>query len=167
MPQDEILDIVDKYDHVIGQRNRDEIYQEGLSCFRVVNVFLINSTGQLWIPRRTASKRIFPLCLDVSMGGHVESGESYEVALKRELSEELNVSLHEYEATCLGYLTPHKDCVSAFMKVFELKTEQTPCYNQDDFCESYWLTPQEALSMIEHGERSKDDLPKLIKRFYT
>ena len=167
MPHDEILDIVDQDDNVIGRRSRCEIYQEGLSCFRVVNVFLINSTCQLWIPRRTVSKRIFPLCLDMSMGGHVESGESYEIALERELSEELNLSLYEHEATYLGYLTPHKDRVSAFMKVFEFKIEQTPFYNRDDFCEYYWLTPQEALSMIEKGEPSKDDLPKLIKRFYT
>ncbi|MGK7890087.1 MAG: NUDIX domain-containing protein [Leptolyngbyaceae cyanobacterium] len=163
---DEILDIVDQHDQVIGQKSRHEIYQEKLSCFRVVNAFLINSVGQLWIPRRTAHKRIFPLCLDVSMGGHVQSGESYEMALARELSEELNISCQEHDLIEIGYLTPHADRVSAFMKVFEIKTDQTPHYNPDDFCEYYWVTPQEVQFMIKAGEPSKDDLPKLIKRFY-
>jgi isopentenyldiphosphate isomerase len=85
---DEYLDLVNEKDEVVGKKLRSEVYAEGLSNFRVVNVFLRNFEGKLWIPRRTANKRIFPLCLDVSMGGHVESGESYEVAFKRELSEE-------------------------------------------------------------------------------
>ncbi|WP_292736317.1 NUDIX domain-containing protein [Nostoc sp. JL31] len=40
--------------------------------------------------RRSAHKSIFPLCLDVSMGGYVETGETYEDALQRELKEEFN-----------------------------------------------------------------------------
>ena len=58
---DELLDLVDEQDRIIGSGLRSEIYREGLSNFRVVNAFLINDAGQLWIPRRTANKRIFPL----------------------------------------------------------------------------------------------------------
>ncbi|MHC5743961.1 MAG: NUDIX domain-containing protein [Nostoc sp.] len=87
---DEILDIVDEIDYVIGQNKRSEIYRQRLCNFRVVNAFVINSLGQLWIPRRSAHKSIFPLCLDVSMGGYVETGETYEDALQRELKEEFN-----------------------------------------------------------------------------
>jgi len=74
---DEYLDLVDLQDSVIGRKLRSEVYAEHLSNFRVVNAFVLNSKGELWIPRRTADKRIFPLCLDMSVGGHVESGESY------------------------------------------------------------------------------------------
>ncbi len=163
---DEVLDIVDENDNVIGQKNRSEIYRERLSNFRVVNVFLVNSKGQLWIPRRSDSKRIFPSCLDVSMGGHVESGESYEDALVRELHEELNLSVNLSACTVLGYLLPHTDNVSAFMKVYEIKMDETPLYNRDDFSESFWLMPDDVLTKIAEGDRCKDDLPKLVERFY-
>jgi isopentenyldiphosphate isomerase len=83
---DELLDIVDQNDKVIGRKLRSEIYENKMSNFRVVNAFLINDNGQLWIPRRSANKRIFPSCLDTSMGGHVSSGETYEDAFKRELN---------------------------------------------------------------------------------
>jgi len=86
---DEFLDLVDEDDNVIGQKKRSEVYAEHFSNFRVVNAFVINSKGEILIPRRTADKRIFPLCLDMSMGGHVESGESYEVYRER-LSYRLN-----------------------------------------------------------------------------
>ena len=39
----------------------------------------------------------------MSIGGHVESGESYEEALKREASEELNINIDKLILSCLGF----------------------------------------------------------------
>lgn len=164
---DEILDIVDRSDSVIGQKRRSEVYAAGMANFRVVNAFLINSNGQLWLPRRSAQKRIFPLGLDMSMGGHVESGESYEAAFRRELNEELNLDLDRLCWRQLGKLTPHEDHVSAFMTVYEISSDSTPQFNRDDFIEAFWLMPEEALTRIEQGEFAKDDLPILIRQFYA
>lgn len=163
----ELLDLVDENDNVIGGKRRSEIYAENLSNFRVINVFVINSKGELWIPRRSSTKRIFPLCLDMSVGGHVESGESYEEALKRELKEELSLEIEETNCRLLGHLTPQKYKVSAFMKVWEIKTDKTPDYNKNDFIEYFWLTPKDLLEWISGGEKAKSDLPKLVKFFYT
>jgi len=163
---DEILDIVNEEDIVIGQKQRSEIYQQGAVNFRVVNAFLINSRGEIWIPRRSSHKKIFPLCLDVSMGGHVETGETYEDAFQRELKEELNLELKDVNYQLMGYLTPYKHHVSAFMKVYEIPTDITPDYNRDDFIDSYWLKPQILFEQIQNGEPAKSDLPKLIYHFY-
>jgi isopentenyldiphosphate isomerase len=164
---DEILDIVNEQDIIVGQKSRSEIYQKGIVNFRVVNAFLRNSQKEIWIPRRTAHKKIFPLCLDVSMGGHVETGESYEDALQRELKEELNLELKQVKYSLLGYLNPYQHNVSAFMKVYEILTDVTPIYNPNDFIESFWLTPQAVLDKIRDGMAAKSDLPKLIRLFYV
>ena len=163
---EEILDLVNENDEVIGQQSRTSIYQQNLSNFRVVNLFLVNAKGQLWIPKRTATKTLFPLCLDVSMGGHVDSGESYRDALKREVSEELNMSTEDDDYRLLGHFFPHIHHLSAFMKVYEMKVDATPAYNPDDFCEAHWMMPDELLGVIENGACCKDDLPKLVKRLY-
>jgi isopentenyl-diphosphate delta-isomerase len=166
-PTDEYLDIVDTNDYVIGTKRRSEIYALKMSSFRVINLFIKNTSGQLWIPRRAATKRIFPLCLDVSMGGHVESGETYFEALSRELKEELNMEIRNYQYSFLGKLTPHGNNVSAFMKVYEIQSNKSPDYNKKDFVDSQWLFPAEVINMLRHGDNGKDDLIKLITHFYV
>ncbi len=166
MGLDELLDVVDVHDQVIGQQPRSEVYRRGLLC-RVVNMFLENTQGQLWIPRWTAHKRPFSLCLDMSMGGHVETGESYEAVLKRELIEELRLEVEKTNCELLGYLTPHETGVSASMKVYRIRTDEAPPYNKDDFLEAQWLLPGELLRKLHNGEPAKRDLVILIQQFYA
>lgn len=163
---DEILDLVDENDVVIQSLPRLEIYARKLKYIRSVQAFLVNDKGELWIPRRTAIKQILPLALDMSVSGHIKSGETYEQAFIRELAEELNWGPEDIAFTCIGYLTPKDHGVSAFMKVFEIKTNLTPDYNKKDFVEASWMFPKDLLSRIEAGDTSKSELPRLVKLFY-
>jgi isopentenyl-diphosphate delta-isomerase len=54
----EYLDLVDENDNVIGNKKRSEVYAENLSNYRVINAFVINSNGEIWIPRRNKNKKI-------------------------------------------------------------------------------------------------------------
>jgi len=163
---DEYLDLVDENDNIVGKEKRSIIYQNKQSNFRVINAFIVNSRDEIWIPRRTVTKRVFPLCLDMSVGGHVESGETYEEALHRETLEELNIDLKITLYKFLGSLTPTKDDVSAFQRVYEIRMDKVPNYNRDDFVEYFWLTPKQLFERIRSGDKTKNDLPKLVKIFY-
>ncbi|NOY53453.1 MAG: NUDIX domain-containing protein [Deltaproteobacteria bacterium] len=145
---------------------RAEVYRFGLTNFRVVNAFLENAEGKLWIPRRTAEKKLIPLGLDTSMGGHVKSGETYEEAFARELQEELGLELMNVNWNEIGYLSPHMDGVTAFMKVYRIEMDSTPPYNRHDFIEAFWLTPKEIRKKLNEGDCGKDDLSRLLDRFY-
>jgi isopentenyl-diphosphate delta-isomerase len=164
MSADEILDLVDRDDRIIGQVRRSET--DDVCNVRVINVFLRDSQGRLWIPRRTAKKRAFPRCLDMSVGGYVSSGESYDEAFRREVHEEISLDIDHITWRRLGHLTPYRDNVSAFMWVYEVQTDDTPDYNPDDFAEYSWLHAAELLDRIKRGEETKDDLPKLVQIFY-
>jgi len=161
-----LLDIVNEDDKVIGQKRRSEVYLKSLSNFRAVNAFLINEEGKLWIPRRTKEKQIFPLCLDSSMGGHVKAGETYEEALGRELMEELRIDIRIDGYEYLGSLNPTKHSTAAFMKVYLLRTNNVPDYNTNDFIEFFWFYPKELLTRIHSGDKSKDDLPLIVKNLF-
>ena len=162
--------LVDEKDQPVGEgwQLRDHSPNNSVwQNFRVVNVFVKNSRGQIWFPRRASHKRIFPNCLDMSMGGHVDFPETYEQAFARELKEELNIEARDVHPKLLGYLTP-KDhpSLSAFMKVWEIEMEETPRFNPDDFSESFWFSSDEFRVRVKSGEGVKGDLPKLVDIFY-
>ena len=166
MNNEENLIIVNEHDEIVGHKPRSQVYAEGLSNFRVINAFIRNSSGELWIPRRVLAKRIFPGCLDVGVGGHVEFGETYEAAFRRETLEEIRIDVAGVSWRALGNLTPHGHGVSAFMTVYEIQHEAAPDYNPEDFIEAFWLSPRQVLERIADGIPSKDDLPILIRHFY-
>jgi isopentenyldiphosphate isomerase len=159
---DELLDVVNEYDQVIGKEYRSYVYKQNLSNFRVINVFVINSNAQLLIPRRAAHKKLFPLCLDTSVGGHVKAGESYQEAFERELWEELQLKTSEISYKFLAKFTPHQHNVSAFMQLYSIYTDITPAYNPDDFVSVSWMSIVELQEKIRQGEKTKGDLPTLI-----
>ncbi|MFJ2830963.1 NUDIX hydrolase [Streptomyces sp. NPDC087263] len=88
---DEILDIVDENDEVIGQSPRGEVYALGLR-HRAVFVQARDAEGRIFVHRRTPTKLVFPSLYDMFVGGVVGAGETYEDAALREAEEELGVS---------------------------------------------------------------------------
>ncbi|MER6689835.1 NUDIX hydrolase [Streptomyces minutiscleroticus] len=88
---DEILDIVDAEDRVIGRAPRGEAYAKGLR-HRCVFVRVEDAEGRLFVHRRTATKLVFPSLYDLFVGGVVGAGETYDDAALREAEEELGVT---------------------------------------------------------------------------
>ncbi|MEU7027512.1 NUDIX domain-containing protein [Streptomyces sp. NPDC046275] len=91
MSADEVLDVVDEQDRVIGQAPRGEVYARGL-IHRCVFVRVRDSRGRTFVHRRTPTKLVFPSLYDMFVGGVVGAGESYDDAALREAEEELGVS---------------------------------------------------------------------------
>lgn len=88
---DEILDIVDENDQVIGQAPRGEVYARGMR-HRAVFMLVRDEEGRIFVHRRTPTKLVFPSLYDMFVGGVVGAGESYDGAALREAEEELGVS---------------------------------------------------------------------------
>ncbi|GGZ07115.1 NUDIX hydrolase [Streptomyces poonensis] len=88
---DEIIDIVDEDDRVIGQWPRGEAYARGLR-HRCAFVLVRDAQGRIFVHRRTPTKLVFPSRYDMFVGGVVGAGESYDDAALREAEEELGVS---------------------------------------------------------------------------
>ncbi|MFE9625373.1 NUDIX domain-containing protein [Streptomyces sp. NPDC006527] len=87
---DEILDVVDEHDRVIGQSPRGEVYAEGLR-HRCVFIQARDADGRIFVHRRTPGKLVFPSLHDMFVGGVVGAGEGYDDAALREAEEELGV----------------------------------------------------------------------------
>lgn len=88
---EELLDIVDENDQVIGRSTRGEANARGLR-YRCTFVFVRDGAGRIFVHRRTPVKPIYPSRYDMFVGGVVGAGESYDDAALREAEEELGVS---------------------------------------------------------------------------
>ena len=162
---DERLDLVNERDEVVGQISR----ADPALCWRdvrVVNAFIRNRCGELWIPRRSPHKSLFPNALDVSVGGAVQSGETYEQAFRRETREEVGLNLNEVEWHELAAFSPYQTTLSSFIRVYEICGEAEPDFNRDDITGGEWLMPEQVLSRIAAGEAAKGDLAELVRRCY-
>lgn len=169
--QDELIDIVNEQDQVIGVIKRAEPEFMATRYTRIVLAFVVNKEGKLGMFRRTATKAVSPLHLAL-VGGCVQSGEDYETAAKREISEEINLNIDEHGFHLLGYHTPHEGWVNDkgigyHKKIYQitLKTDDAINLNPDDFCELLWMTPQEIVQnaksdKVAHGHEW------LVKQYY-
>ncbi len=88
---DEIFDLVDAEDRVIGQKTRGEVHAQGLT-HRAIHIFVCNKYGEILLQKRSHLKDSMPERWDSSAAGHVDSGEDYLPAAVRELEEELGIS---------------------------------------------------------------------------
>lgn len=91
MSAEEIIDIVDENDRVVGRSPRGEAYARGLR-HRCAFILARDAEGRIFVHRRTATKLVFPSLYDMFVGGVVGAGEGYDEAALREAEEELGVS---------------------------------------------------------------------------
>ncbi len=89
--KEEIFDIVDSNDKVIGKATRQECHSNKKLMHRGVDIFIFNSKGQLLLQKRSMKKDLYPGVWASSASGHLDSGETYEEAAERELKEELGI----------------------------------------------------------------------------
>lgn len=90
MAQDELVAIVDFENRVTGSATRRQMRSEGL-LHRATYVFVFDAAGRLRVQHRTLTKDVYPGYWDLSAGGVVLAGESYEVSAERELAEEMGI----------------------------------------------------------------------------
>ena len=112
MAADELIDELDASGKVIGVTTRADIRARRLP-HRCTYILVFNRRGDLFIHQRTPTKDVFPGYWDVTIGGVVAAGESFDVGAVREGGEELGVAIEP------EYLFP-----------FAFSNERTTCFGQ-------------------------------------
>ncbi len=88
--ESEMFDVVDAEDHVVGQATRGEVHAQNL-MHRAVHVLVFNKRRDCLLQKRSMWKDRHPGVWDSSAAGHLDAGETYEEAARRELAEELGI----------------------------------------------------------------------------
>jgi isopentenyl-diphosphate Delta-isomerase len=144
---EEIFDVVDEADQVVGQAPRPVVHAQNL-LHRAVSIFVLRIDGRLLLQLRSDSKDQYPGCYTSSASGHVDSGEDYESAAVRELREELSLELPiEYLAKFPG----GPETAFEFTRLYQLVTDVEPTLDPEEIVSAEFLPLDEIASMIEQS----------------
>ncbi len=139
---DEVFDVVDDRDVVVGKEYRREIHRRRL-LHRAIHIFWLRSDGMLCLQRRSFAKDNCPGLLSSSCAGHVDSGEDYLSAAVRELREELGVAVGPAGLVEVDYAPHHPDLGHEFVRVYVLKGDFPVSLARFEVDSILWRTPAE------------------------
>lgn len=117
---DELFDLVDEYDRVIGQVRRGDAHADRALMHRSIQVLIFSTEGRLLLQRRSRSKDLFPGYYCASASGHVDAGESYEATARREVREELGVAA---DLRYLGKTVVYSECETEITAIYSAQCD--------------------------------------------
>lgn len=135
---------VDENDNVLGEVSRERAHAEGL-LHRIAVTYVVNKEGKILVNER--AKDGF---LDHSSAGHVEIGESYLEAARRELMEELGIESEMKEigkGRSLDQLVGGKHSNHVFVAFLTHAESVQP--NPTEVKNVFWASPEEIQSDMQ------------------
>lgn len=99
---DELIDIVNTKGEPTGNTCMKSYAHQNGTLHASTHIWLYSSKGEVLIQKRSCSKDIFPNLWDVSVAGHIESGELPINAATREIKEEINLSISKDQLSYKG-----------------------------------------------------------------
>ena len=126
----EFLDVMNNKNNPLGIiKSRKEIHKDGY-WHRASHTWILNKKNHILCQKRSHNKEWFPDRWDMTFGGHVKTGESYESTAITELSEELGITVELKDLEFLmDFLIDKKDKRKGtlnreFLKVYLLRTKK-------------------------------------------
>jgi len=148
---DELFDVVDHADRVISQAPRHKVHARKL-LHRAVHVMVHDRNGRLFLQRRSLSKDTFPGCWDSSCSGHVDAGEDYPIAARRELGEELGWHDASLPLRPLLKLNASPETGYEFIQIYLMGPLSGPFeLHPEEIIEGHWSVPTDLDTLIREN----------------
>ena len=158
MKAEEIFDIVNERDEVIGRKPRSEVHARGL-LHRAVHVLVFNARGEFFLQKRSMNKDRQPGVWDSSCSGHVDSGEDYDQTAVRELREEIGLSLSATPER-LFKIDACAETDAEFVRVYRCQNDEPFHLHPEEIETGGWFSPEQVTRWIK--EKPQEFAPAFI-----
>ncbi len=162
--EEEIFDVVDFHDQVVGEAIRSDVHGNPALIHRVAHVLVFNGKGELYLQKRSLTKDVQPGKWDTSVGGHLDKGESYSVAAKREMEEELGIDSGKIQYL-YKYLHSNQ-YESEYVSTFQCLWDGPIVIDKDEIAEGKFWSLEEIRQQEDSGcftPNFLDELTRYIK----
>lgn len=173
----EYLDIVDAYGKQTGQvESRESCHKNGY-WHKAVYILIFNSNNDILLGKRSKQKKLWPNKWDISVGGHVLTGEIGKEALIRECYEELGIKLNKENisymsanlSTNIGNDIINNHFNECYITYANIDTSEL-VLQEDEVSEVRWWSKDEILKALENNPEIFADKVgpwENLKRYYA
>lgn len=145
--REEIFDVVNEGDEVIGRQTRREVHRTGLR-HRAVHVLVFNSRGEVFLQKRSLAKDSSPGLWDSSASGHLDCGEDYDACAVRELREEIGLEV----TACPKRLFKVDACAGTgqeFVWLYQCSSDGPFVLQPEEIERGDWFAPERVTKWVE------------------
>lgn len=140
----------------------------------VVDVFVFNHNGQIALQKRSFDDKSFPGHWDFSAGGHVDPGETVDLAAKREVFEEIGLKATPtfVSKIQLKYEAWNSQIIRLVdVHIYKIKSDGNFIINESEVENIEFFELKDIQKMIDDGQKfhpeflliwNNDDLMKLV-----
>lgn len=159
----EYIDVVNENDEVITNASKEDIYKK-LLRHRIIHILLFNDKNEMALQLRSKTVSFCPMHWCTAVGGHVQSGESYEQAAIREYQEELG-EISDLDLFSKDYYIA-KNRPDKFLCIF--KTKFNGPFNIDpiEVEKVEFFTIEKIKNMINIGEKFHPELLFILNKYF-
>tara|TARA_B100001769_G_C22086102_1_gene585488 strand:- start:204 stop:728 length:525 start_codon:yes stop_codon:yes gene_type:complete len=148
----EYFDVVDALDRVTGIASRSHIHAKNL-YHRAVHVFVFNTQGAVFVQKRSLNKDTAPGKWVSSCSGHLDAGEYYYEAARRELGEEINL-FSPQKLSLVMVERPRPETGFEHVHLFRCYAEEITKLHPLEISQGQWIQPERLSRWI--SERPHD-----------
>src|SRR5471030_2876910 len=152
---EEVFDIVNERDEVVGQNTRREVHARGL-WHRAVHVLVFNARGEVFPQKRSMKKDIAAGKWDSSASGHLDTGEDYDACAVREVREEIGLDLKSgsrgtrpSELDKLFKVDARKETGWEFCWIYRCESDGPFVLHPDEIETGGWFSPEAVTKWVK------------------
>ena len=143
---EEFFDVVNERDEVIGRAPRREVHARGL-WHRAMHVLVFNARGDVFLQKRSMKKDTARGKWDSSSSGHLDAGETYDIAAVREVREEIGLHLPQTPVR-LFKIDACRETGWEFCWIYRAESEGPFVLHPDEIETGGWFTPAAVTNWI-------------------
>ena len=148
---EEMVDIVDENDNVIGTVTRSEMRKKNLK-HRSTFILVFNSKREMLVTKRTKTKDVYPGMYEMFHGGTVSHGETFEENAHKEIKEEVGIENADLKFHFkISYKDKFQNCIASIFSCIydgEIKI-------QKEEVESYFFVSMDKLKKMIKDQREQ------------